>query len=155
MGPSHGGCRRPWRCPSPTASSGRGCPQHENDRSPPLAAGGRRLAAIGYGWETAVTVQPEHPHAPETEPRVPRTINGIADALTGARHMEFSRAVGEAEAGPDLRHVIATWWGQAMLDTDPDRDRIIAAFQENALLTVTMAEVIRRRRASGGAMPGQ
>ncbi|MGH3824102.1 MAG: hypothetical protein ACRDRA_14920 [Pseudonocardiaceae bacterium] len=102
-----------------------------------------------------MTAQPEHPHAPETEPRVPRTINGIADALSGARRMEFYRAVGQAEAGPDLQHVIATWWGQAMLDTDPDRDRIIAAVQESALPTVTMAEVLRRRRAGGGAMPGE
>lgn len=107
-----------------------------------------------------MTAQPEHsyppetPHALETQPRVPHTINGIADALTGARRMEFYRAVGEAAAGPDLQHVIATWWGQAMLDTDPDRDRIIAAFQEGALPTVTMAEVLRRRRAGGGAMPG-
>jgi hypothetical protein len=35
--------------------------------------------------------------------------------------MEFYRAVGRAEACPALQHVIATWWGQAMLDTDPHR----------------------------------
>jgi hypothetical protein len=65
------------------------------------------------------------------------------------------RAVGQAEAGPDLQHVIATWWGQAMLDTDPDRDRIIAAVQGGTMATVTMAEVIRRRYAGDGAMPGE
>ncbi|MGH3940260.1 MAG: hypothetical protein ACRDTG_16840 [Pseudonocardiaceae bacterium] len=102
-----------------------------------------------------MTAQPEHPHAPEAAPRVPRTINGIADALTGARRMEFYRVVGQAEAGPDLQHVIATWWGQAILDTDSDRDRLIAAVQDSALPTVTMAEVPRRRRANGGAMPGE
>lgn len=32
-----------------------------------------------------------------------------------------------------------------MLDTDPDRDRIIAAVQGSTMATVTMAEVIRRR----------
>ena len=42
-----------------------------------------------------------------------------------------------------------------MLDTDPDRDRIIAAVQDGALPTVTMAEVLRRRRAAGDAMPGE
>jgi hypothetical protein len=102
-----------------------------------------------------MTTQPAHPHAPETAPRVPRTIDGIADALTGARRMEFYRAVGQAEVGPDLQHVIATWWGQAMLDTDPDRDRIIAAVQGGTMATVTMAEVIRRRHAGDGAMPGE
>lgn len=55
-----------------------------------------------------MTTQPVHPHDPDTAPRVPRTINGIADALTGARRMEFYRAVGQAEAGSDLQHVIAT-----------------------------------------------
>ena len=101
-----------------------------------------------------MTAQPEPPHAPETEPGIPRTINGIADALSGARRMEFYRAVGHAEAGPELQHVIATWWGQAMLDTDPERDRIIEAVHAGTLPTVTMAEVLRQRRASGGAMPG-
>ncbi len=102
-----------------------------------------------------MTAQPARPHAPETAPRVPRTIDGIADALTGARRMEFYRAVGQAEAGPDLQRVVATWWGQAMLDTDPDRDQIIAAVEAGTVATVTMAEIIRRRRASGGAMPGE
>ncbi|MGH3929411.1 MAG: hypothetical protein ACRDTF_05475 [Pseudonocardiaceae bacterium] len=102
-----------------------------------------------------MTAQPARPHTPGTAPRVPRTIDGIADALTGARRMEFYRAVGQAEAGPDLQHVLATWWGQAMLDTDPDRDRIIAAVEAGTVTTVTMAEVIRRRRASGGAMSGE
>jgi hypothetical protein len=100
-----------------------------------------------------VTAQPVHPHEVGL-PRVPRTINGIADALTSARRMEFYREVGQAEAGPDLQHVLATWWGEAMLDSDPDRDRIISAIQAGAVETVTMDEVTRRRRAGGGAMPG-
>jgi hypothetical protein len=66
--------------------------------------------------------------------------------------MEFYRAVGQAEVGADLQHVIATWWGQAMLDTDPDRDRTIAAVQAGTMATVTMAEVIRRRQTGGGAL---
>lgn len=53
---------------------------------------------LPYGLETAVTTQPVQSHDPETAPRVPRTINGIADALTGAltgaRRMEFYRVVG-------------------------------------------------------------
>jgi len=102
-----------------------------------------------------VTAQPLHRHTRRTRPRVPRTINGIADALTGARRMEFYRAVGQAEAGSELQHVIATWWGQAMLDTDPDRDQIITAVQAGTVPTTTMAEVLRRRRANGAAMPGE
>lgn len=109
---------------------------------------------MGHGSETAVTAQPLHVPMPEPPPRVPRTIDGIADALPGARRMEFYRAVGQAQAGPDLQHVIATWWGQAMLDTDPDRGQIITAVQTGTLPTTTMAEVLRRRRANGAAMPG-
>ena len=102
-----------------------------------------------------MTAQPLHSPTPEPPSRVPRTIDGIADALTGARRMEFYRAVGQAQAGPALQHVLATWWGQAMLDTDPDRDQIITAVQTGTLPTTTMAEVLRRRRAHGGAMPGE
>ena len=56
-----------------------------------------------------MTAQPLHTPIPGPPPRVPRTIDGIADALPGARRMEFYRAVGQAQAGPDLQHVIATW----------------------------------------------
>jgi hypothetical protein len=69
--------------------------------------------------------------------------------------MEFYREIGEAQAGPELQHVLATWWGQAMLDTDPERERIIAAAEAGTLQTVTMDEVMRRRIANGGAMPGE
>ena len=100
-----------------------------------------------------MSARPVHPQSPG--PRVPRTINGIADALSGARRMEFYREIGEAQAGPELQHVVATWWGQAMLDSDPERERIIAAAEAGTLQTVTMDEVMRRRIANGGAMPGE
>lgn len=101
-----------------------------------------------------MTVQPADSD-PQPAPRVPRTINGIADALSGARRMEFYRAVGAAEAGAELQQVLATWWGQAMLDTDPNRARTIAAVEAGTLPTVSMAEVWRRRRATGATMPGE
>jgi len=40
---------------------------------------------------------------------VPRTIDGIAEALRGADRMEFYRDVGQAEAGEELQHAVATW----------------------------------------------
>ena len=94
-----------------------------------------------------MSAQPVHPHDPG--PRVPRTINGIADALSGARRMEFYREIGEAQAGPELQHVVATWWGQAMLDSDPERERIIAAAEAGTLQTVRMDQVRARRIANG------
>jgi hypothetical protein len=102
-----------------------------------------------------VTAQPELPQQPELPTRVPKTMNGIADALNGARRMEFYRTIGQAEAGPERQHLVATWWGQAMLDTDPERERTIAAVQTGTLPTVTMAEVFRSRRSNGVEMPGE
>jgi hypothetical protein len=69
--------------------------------------------------------------------------------------MEFYREIGQAEAGPALEHILAAWWGEAMLDTDPERNGIIAAVEDGTLLTVTMDEVFRRRRAAGGATAGE
>ncbi|MFI9239517.1 hypothetical protein [Streptomyces sp. NPDC053079] len=100
-----------------------------------------------------MTAQPIH-HRDADGPRVPRTIQGIADALAPDRRMEFYRLVLAAEAGTELQSVIATWWGHAMLDTDPDRERIIAAAEAGTLPTVSMDEVLRRRIA-GGATPGE
>jgi hypothetical protein len=63
--------------------------------------------------------------------------------------MEFYREIGEAQAGPELQHVLATWWGQAMLDTDPEREQIIAAAEAGTLQMVSMDEVRARRIANG------
>jgi hypothetical protein len=98
--------------------------------------------------------QPVH-YGSESNPRVPRTIQGIADALSSDRRMEFYRLVLAAEAGPELQNVIATWWGHAMLDTDPDREATIAAAEAGSLPVVSMEDVFRRRVANGGEMPGE
>jgi hypothetical protein len=99
-----------------------------------------------------MSVQPvHHPH----QPRVPRTIDGIAAALSPSRRMAFYREVGQAEAGEQLQHVVATWWGEAMLDTDPDRERITAAANAGTLTTVSWDQVHRRRRERAGEMPGE
>jgi hypothetical protein len=69
--------------------------------------------------------------------------------------MEFYRLALAAEAGPELRNVIATWWGHAMLDADPDRERTIAAAGSGSLPTVTVEEAVRRRIANGGELPSE
>jgi hypothetical protein len=45
-----------------------------------------------------------------------------------------------------LDAVLNAWWGRAMLDTDPDRDRIHAAAVAGSLPTMTMDEILRRRQ---------
>lgn len=85
--------------------------------------------------------------------RVPRTIDGIAEALHGPDRMEFYREVGQAEVGEDLQHVVAAWWAHAMLVSDPEGPALRRAVAARTLPTVTMAEVIERRRAAGGELP--
>ncbi|MEO7196696.1 MAG: hypothetical protein ABIZ05_18060 [Pseudonocardiaceae bacterium] len=50
-----------------------------------------------------------------------------------------------AQQGQELDDVLNAWWGRAMLDTDPYRDRIHAAALDGTLPTTTINEVRRRR----------
>ncbi|GAA0897859.1 MULTISPECIES: hypothetical protein [Streptomyces violaceusniger group] len=100
-----------------------------------------------------MTAQPVHPHQPE--PRVPRTIGGISEALRGARRAQFFAEVLAAEQGAELDATLTEWWGRAMLDSDPQRDRIHATAEAGTLPTTSWDEIARRRRANGGAMPGE
>ncbi|GAA1229756.1 hypothetical protein GCM10009665_20230 [Kitasatospora nipponensis] len=86
--------------------------------------------------------------------RVPRTADGIAAALSGARRMAFYRELGQAPIG-QAEQVLTRWWCEAELDADPEQDRIIAAARAGTLPTVSMADVLRLRRERGGAMPGE
>ncbi len=109
----------------------------------------RRRGTKGRG----MAAQPVHPHQPE--PRVPRTIGGISEALRGARRAQFLAEVLVAEQGADLDATLTEWWGRAMLDSDPQRDRIHAAAEAGTLPTMSWDEIARRRRANDGAMPGE
>ncbi|WP_433513832.1 hypothetical protein ACQP2T_61510 [Nonomuraea sp. CA-143628] len=84
--------------------------------------------------------------------RVPRTIGGIADALSGSRRAQFLAELMQAEQGPELDSVLTAWWGRAMLDTDPDRDQVHAAAKAGILPTTTM-EAIRVRRRTRADQP--
>jgi hypothetical protein len=81
--------------------------------------------------------------------RVPHTIGGISDALRGGRRAQFFAEVLQAEQGPELDRVLTAWWGRAMLDTDPERDRIYAEAEAGALPVTTM-DAIKQRRAQHG-----
>jgi hypothetical protein len=67
--------------------------------------------------------------------------------------MEFYRELGRAEVGEDLQHVVATWWARAMLLTDPEGPAVRSAVAVGTLPTVSMAEIVERRRAAGGELP--
>lgn len=101
-----------------------------------------------------MTAQPVHPSHPQ--PRVPHTIGGISEALRGgARRAQFFAEVLAAEQGGELDRVMTDWWGRAMLGSDPDRDRSHAAAEAGTLPTTSFEDIALRRRANGGAMPGE
>ncbi|MER6946353.1 hypothetical protein ABT294_20195 [Nonomuraea sp. NPDC000554] len=77
---------------------------------------------------------------------MPRTIGGISNALRGSRRAQFFAELLEAQQGPELDGVLTAWWGRAMLDTDPERDRVRAAAEAGTLPTTSMDEILRRRQ---------
>lgn len=84
----------------------------------------------------------------DTEERVPRTADGIAAALAPARRMEFYRELGTSPV-ERVEAVLRRWWCEAMLDTDPQGERITAAAMQGTLPLSTMDDVAARRREQG------
>ncbi|MFC9755229.1 hypothetical protein [Streptomyces sp. NPDC056921] len=68
-----------------------------------------------------MTAQPEHAADPRV-PAVPRTINAIGDALTGADRARFYTKVLAAEAS-EVPSVMSRWWKVAMLQRAPGADQ--------------------------------
>lgn len=95
-----------------------------------------------------MNAQAAYQHHDGDEPRVPRTFDGIATALSGARRMEFFRQVGSADLD-EATNLLKTWWCEVMLDTDPDADRIRQAAVNGTLPKTTLADIIARRQAQG------
>jgi hypothetical protein len=95
-----------------------------------------------------MSAQPVH-GGTQGHPRVPRTIGGISGALRGSRRAQFFAELLEAQQGAELDGVLNAWWGRAMLDTDPDRERIWKAAEAGTLPTTTMDAILRRRQERG------
>ncbi|MCF6470803.1 hypothetical protein FAF44_20755 [Nonomuraea sp. MG754425] len=95
-----------------------------------------------------MSTQPVH-RGTTGDSRVPRTIGGVSAALRGGRRAQFFAELHEARQGPELDAVLNAWWGRAMLDADPDRDRVRAAAEAGALPTTTLDDVLRRRQEHG------
>lgn len=62
--------------------------------------------------------------------------------------MEFYRQLGTAPLD-QIEEVMRRWWCEAMLDSDPDGDRITEAVLSGALPTATVEDVIARRSRRG------
>ena len=91
-----------------------------------------------------------HAQPASSRDRVPRTIGGISEALRGGRRAQFFADLLQAEQGAELDAVLSAWWGRAMLDSDPARDRIRAAAENGTLPVTTIEAVAERRKRHGG-----
>ncbi|MEV6157380.1 hypothetical protein AB0L53_44285 [Nonomuraea sp. NPDC052129] len=79
---------------------------------------------------------------------MPRTVDGIADALQGGRRMEFYRELGTAPLD-QAEAILRRWWCEAMLDTDPEAEQIRRAAMDGTLPVVTMEDILARRERQG------
>ncbi|WP_245880820.1 hypothetical protein [Streptomyces zhaozhouensis] len=79
---------------------------------------------------------------------MPRTADGIAAALSPARRMEFYRELGTAQLD-QAEAVLRRWWCEAMLDADPEGDRLTAAALDGTLPLASVSSVLARRQARG------
>ncbi|MEV6581261.1 hypothetical protein AB0M92_24210 [Streptomyces sp. NPDC051582] len=92
-----------------------------------------------------MTAQPIHRQEPE---QVPRNAKGIAGALTPEAAKDFYAEL-LAAAPEEARGVLLRWWGRAMLDCAPERERRVTAALAGTTPTVTVQEMLDRRRAEG------
>ncbi|MGC5013388.1 hypothetical protein ACLQ2R_21730 [Streptosporangium sp. DT93] len=67
------------------------------------------------------------------EPRVPRTIGAISDALRAGRRARFFAELLDARRGRELDGVLSVWWGRAMRDTAPGPGGLPAPVESAAL----------------------
>ena len=95
--------------------------------------------------EDGMSPQPAHRHEPD-QLRVEHSIGSLSEALRTSRRAQFFAELLRAQQGQELDAVLNAWWGRAMLDTDPDRDRVHAAAVAGSLPTTTMDEILRRRQ---------
>ncbi|MFC1402201.1 MULTISPECIES: hypothetical protein [Streptacidiphilus] len=77
----------------------------------------------------------EYTHDPRVAP-LPRTIQAIGDALSGAPRMAFFAEALSAAQGRPLDAVIDRWWAEAMLSLLPGREQRLAEVMAGENLSV-------------------
>ncbi|MFJ5548699.1 hypothetical protein [Streptomyces sp. NPDC093225] len=92
-----------------------------------------------------MTAQPIHQERPD---RVPRNADGIGAALDSGKRLEFFRQL-LAAAPEQAEQVLRRWWLEAMMDTDPDADARADAALAGTMPTVSLDDLMARRRAAG------
>ncbi|WP_078910015.1 hypothetical protein [Streptomyces sp. NRRL S-87] len=92
-----------------------------------------------------MSAQPVHQAGPE---RVPRNARGIGSALAPEAAKEFYAELLAARP-EEAKAVLLRWWGRAMLDSDPEQAARVEAVLAGRMPTLTVAELLERRRAAG------
>ncbi|MFE2176687.1 hypothetical protein [Kitasatospora sp. NPDC059462] len=89
-----------------------------------------------------MSAQPVPGHHDDRQP-IPRTQDGVAEALPLAQQMEFYREMGEAD-DTTIGGVLRRWWLRAELYQDPEGDRIHAAVRAGTAPGTSASAVLRR-----------
>ncbi|MFE0043700.1 hypothetical protein [Streptomyces albireticuli] len=93
-------------------------------------------------------VQPVHYGAGGSgAPSVPRTQNGVAEALPPADRMEFYREMGQADEH-ELLGVLRRWWLRATMYADPLPEPLRTAVENGTAPGRPAAVVLREAQAA-------
>lgn len=85
-------------------------------------------------------------HAPAVAP-IPRTIDGIADALPSAKRLQFNREARTTDL-TELDQCLSKWWGEAVMEAAAPAKDLPPHDPQLSSMTVLFIE----RIAAGGAI---
>ncbi|MEW2577683.1 hypothetical protein [Streptomyces syringium] len=88
-----------------------------------------------------MSAQPVH-YGDSGAPSIPRTQNGVAEALPPADRMEFYREIGQADEH-ELLGVLRRWWMRATMYADPLPESVRTAVENGTAPGRPAAAVIR------------
>ncbi|MDT0453654.1 hypothetical protein [Streptomyces hesseae] len=90
--------------------------------------------------------QPVH-YGDSGAPSIPRTQNGVAEALPPADRMEFYREMGQADEH-ELLGVLRRWWMRAMMYADPLAEPVRTAIETGTAPGRPAAAVLHEAQAA-------
>ncbi|MFI9206265.1 hypothetical protein [Streptomyces sp. NPDC053048] len=93
-----------------------------------------------------MSAQPVH-YGDSGAPSIPRTQNGVAEALPPADRMEFYREMGQADEH-ELLGVLRRWWLRATMYADPLPESVRTAVENGTAPGRPAAAVLREAQAA-------
>ncbi|MFI2077654.1 hypothetical protein [Streptomyces triculaminicus] len=93
-----------------------------------------------------MSAQPVH-FGDSGAPSIPRTQNGVAEALPPADRMEFYRKMGQADE-TELLGVLRRWWLRAAMYVDPLPETVRTAVEVGTAPGRSVASAVREALAA-------